>query len=130
MRFIDCAEPMVIGSYAEFERAFGPIPEEVVNALGRGLAPGTRSGTLKFTEFDEAAFQALLGGPPAAMTWGVAIQASQPLRTPCPRFWRHPLQWLRWNPLLTEGTLVTKLKLNDVWLHTEDGRQVGSWKAG
>lgn len=128
--FIPFQAPVLIHGVADFDRHFGPIPQEVVDALGRGLTPTTREGTLRVTEFDEDAFAVLLGDPLASMSWGVAVEASQPLRTPCPRWWRHPLRWLRWNPFLVDGTLVTKLKLTDAKLRAGDGSEVVSWEVG
>lgn len=129
--FLDYAEPAVlIDSIAAFDRTFGPIPAEVLDAVGRSLAPTTREGTLRITHVSDDFYNAILGTPPSSpqLTWGVSITASRAVEAPCPRLWRHPLRWLAWNPFLTDGTLVTKMKLNDVKLRTGDGHEVASWE--
>ena len=90
--------------------------------------PTTRSGTLHFTDINTTAFDVLLGHPLASMSWGIVVEASEPVKTPCPRWWRHPLRWLRWNPFLIDGFLTTKLKLTDAKLRAGDGCEVVNWE--
>jgi hypothetical protein len=96
-----------MASYVDFAP---PAPFEFRNL---GI---TREGTLRITDFDEDAFRELVGGGVATVSFGVDIQASQQIRTPCPSPWRHPLRWLRWNPFLLDGTLITRLQLTDARL--------------
>ena len=71
-----------------------------------GLGPTERSGSFKLQSVDdrwtEEVFGFLTGARPAPEPDGpydiVIIPERQPV--PCPSFWRHPIRWLRWNPLL------------------------------
>lgn len=117
-RFIDFQRPVVLSSYADFERIFGG-------------GPITREGAFRLTEVSGAwldTVEAFLGRerPPATLSWGLSVEASQQIRTPCPSFWRHPIRWLRWNPLQTD-TFLTKVQLRDVKFLDEDGEEIVSW---
>ena len=80
------------------------------------------------TDINAAFYETLMGvsARPLSPTlsFNVAVKASQPIRTPCPIFWRHPLRWLAWNPFLEDGVLITKVEVEDVQLRV-DGEEVG-----
>lgn len=62
-----------------------------------------RSGSFRITDLDADALCRLFN----PQLYNVTIRPDR--RVPCPSFWRHPIQWLRWNPLLQEPEKVISL---------------------
>lgn len=61
-----------------------------------GAGVTTRGGSLHVQSIDAAAFE-LFTTPPRVRRADVRLSSLEPIRCPSP--WRHPIAWLRWNPL-------------------------------
>jgi hypothetical protein len=61
-----------------------------------------RSGSLTITDFDADAFEALF----QPETGGHEVRVTSVESIACPSPWRHPIRWLRWNPLLRSRTTL------------------------
>lgn len=80
-----------------------------LDAYGAAFDPPERSGTFNLTGLDGEFYEKLMGfmipaptGPLPRYTVSVTTRP----KVPCPRLWRHPLRWLRWNPLLLEPPMT------------------------
>ncbi|HEU4735500.1 MAG TPA: hypothetical protein VFS48_00535 [Solirubrobacterales bacterium] len=75
-----------------------------------------RSGSLTITDVDPAAWE-LFTTEPRVRRAAVRLQSFDP--EPCPSPWRHPVAWLRWNPLVSRR--ITMVLPNCEIASGEDG---------